>query len=101
MAVLAIFYGKGLSKEGYEALRKEVKWETDLAAGGVFHACAFDDQGDAHVADVWTSAEEMNAFVTNRLMPAMQKLNIPPPSVEVYPAYNVNVYPNAMQYLLK
>jgi hypothetical protein len=101
MAVLAIFYGKGLSKEKYEGLRSEVKWETDLAAGGVFHACGFDEHGDAHVADVWASAEEMNAFIATRLMPAMQKLNIPPPSVEVYPVYNANAYPGVNKYLLK
>ena len=43
----------------------------------------------------------MNEFVTTRLMPAMQKLGIPAPSVSVFPVHNVNVYPAATRYLLK
>jgi hypothetical protein len=101
MAVLAIFTGVGITKQMYDALRPEVKWETELAPGGLLHACAFDDAGDLHVADVWESAEAMNEFVSTRLMPAMQKLGIPAPSVSVFPVHNVNVYPAATKYLLK
>ncbi len=50
MAILAIFYGRGITKAMYEALRKEVKWEQQLATGGVFHAAGFDESGDLHVA---------------------------------------------------
>ena len=101
MAVLAIFTGSGITKQMYEALRPEVKWETKLAPGGLVHACAFDKKGDLHVADVWESVETMNEFVNSRLVPAMKKLGIPPPAVSVFPVHNVNVYPAAKKFLLK
>ena len=84
MAILAIFTGKGFSKEKYEALRPEVNWEHDKPVGGVFHAASFDEEDNIHVADVWESEEAMNNFVQSRLMPAFQKLNIPQPSVDIY-----------------
>jgi hypothetical protein len=101
MAVLAIFTGKGFTKQMYEALRSEVKWETSLAPGGLVHACGFDEAGNLHVADVWESEERMNHFVSTRLLPGFQKLGIPVPEVSVFPAYNINLYPDAKQFLLK
>lgn len=101
MAILVIFTGKGLTKEMYEGLRKEVRWEQNLPIGGIFHAASFDEKGDGHVADVWASVDDMNKFVSSRLIPAMQKLNIPVPAVEVYPAYNINAYPSVDQFKLK
>jgi hypothetical protein len=91
MAILAIFTG-AITKSQYESLRKEVDWEGNHAPGGVFHAAGFDQSGGIHVADVWDSADAMNAFVEQRLMPAMKKLGISPPDVAVYPAHNVNAY---------
>jgi hypothetical protein len=101
MAVLAIFTGKGFTKQMYEALRSEVKWETELAPGGLLHACGFDEAGDLHVADVWDSEDRMNEFVRQRLIPGFQKLGIPIPEVSVFPAHNVNVYPEAKRFALK
>ena len=91
MAVLVIFTGN-INKSQYEALRREVNWEKQQPQGGVFHAASFDDSGHIHVADIWESAEAMNAFVEQRLAPAMQKLQISPPNVEVYPTHNINAY---------
>ena len=91
MAVLALFTGK-LTKAEYDTLRKEVDWENRHPAGGIFHAASFDDQGQIHVADVWASAEDLNAFAQNLLMPAFAKHNIAPPSVVVYPAHRVIAY---------
>jgi hypothetical protein len=101
MAVLAIFTGKGFTKQMYEALRPEVKWETQLAPGGLFHAAGFDQDGNLHVADVWNSEDEMNAFVGSRLIPGFQKLGIPIPEVSIFPVHNMNVYPDAKKFLLK
>lgn len=101
MAVLAIFTGNGITKQMYEAMRPEVKWETNRPAGGLLHTCGFDEGGNLHVADVWESVETMNAYVNTRLMPVMKKLGIPPPAVSVFPAFNINVYPAAQKFLLK
>ena len=101
MALLAIFKGKGFTKDMYEALRPEVKWETNVAPGTISHACAFDAAGDILVVDLWESEEQMNAFVGTRLVPAFQKLGIPMPEVTVLPAHEINVFPGASQYATK
>ena len=98
MAILAIFTGKGITRDMYEALRKEVNWEGDQPAGGIFHAMGLDEEGHLHVADVWASPEQMDAFVQQRLLPGMQKHNVPPPDVAVYPLYNANAYKAIEQY---
>ena len=97
MAVLAIFTGN-ISKSQYEALRKEVNWEKQQPEGGVFHAASFDDSGNIHVADIWESAEAMDTFVEKRLISAMQKLQIAPPDVVVFPVHNINAYKSIEKY---
>jgi hypothetical protein len=97
MPVLAIFTGK-LTKAQYDILRNEVDWENKHPAGGIFHAASFDDQGNVHVADVWASADDMNAFAQNHLMPAFAKHNITPPSVAVYPTHKVLAYGAVKQF---
>jgi len=97
MPILAIFTGN-VTKDDYDALRKEVDWENSWAPGAIIHVASVDDGGLVHVADVWESAEKMNAFVEQRLMPAFQKLNLSPPNVEVYPTHNVNVHSSVSEY---
>jgi hypothetical protein len=101
MPVLAIFTNPAITKGHYEALRKEVAWETKPAPGGIFHAASFDDQGGIHVADVWESGDALNQFVSSRLMPAMQKLGIPAPAVAVYPLHNANAYEAVTRFVVK
>jgi len=96
MAVLAIFTGP-ITKDQYEKLRKIVDWEGKRPAGAVFHAASFDETGNAHVADVWESAEALDAFVGQRLMPAFQQMGFTPPQVEVYPAHNVNAFTETIE----
>jgi hypothetical protein len=100
MAVLAIFTGNGFTKELYESLLTEVKWESNPAPGAMVHACGFDEAGVLHVADVWESVEEMNDFVGTRLMPGLVRLGIPAPSVSVFPLHNLNVFPAARKHQL-
>ena len=91
MAVLAIFAG-AISRSQYDTLRFTVDWRSDQPAGGVLHAAAFDDAGHLHVADVWESAEALNAFVSERLLPAFQSLKIHPPEVAIYPLHILQAY---------
>src|SRR6185295_1761205 len=92
MAILALFSSPTMTKEQYDALRREIGWEASPAPGGIIHIAGFGDQGGIHVADVWESAEALNQFVASRLMPAMQKMNATAPSVEVYPVHNANAF---------
>jgi hypothetical protein len=101
MAILAIFHAVGATADMYQALRREVAWETQHPVGGMFHAAAVDEQGDVRVADVWESAEALQAFVEQRLMPAMIKLGVPPPQVSVYPTLNINALPAIEPHILR
>lgn len=84
MAILAIFKGNNITKQMYESLRKEVDWEHKHPTGVILHAAAFDDSGiNIRVADVWESAEDLNRFVNERLMPVLQEAKVPGPEVEI------------------
>ncbi len=101
MAILALVTGK-MTQDQYEALRREVDWESKQPPGAMFHAASFDDLGNVHAADVWASPGEMARFLTERLEPAMKKLGIQPPSVvEVYPCHSVTAYPTLDKHLLQ
>jgi hypothetical protein len=92
MAILAIVTGRGVTAAMYDALRKQVNWEADHPAGGVFHAAGLDANGDLHVADVWDSQAAFEAFVSGRLGPAFGKLGIPPPTHETFELHNATAY---------
>ena len=92
MAIIAIFTGKGFTKDMYEKLRQEVGWETKPIDGWMIHAVRFDESGVLHMINIWESKEKMKEGFIKRLMPIMQKIGIPEPEVEIYPAYNVNVF---------
>ena len=101
MAILAIFSAPNFSREQYDSLRKEVNWEGNKPTGALFHVASFDDSGGIKVADVWNSKEELDTFVGSRLLPAMQKANVPAPKVEVYDAHNINAFPSLDRHRLK
>jgi hypothetical protein len=102
MAILALFRGNNLTKQMYDSLLKEVGWERNQPPGSIFHAAAFDNSGNnIHVADVWESEEDLNKFVKEKLMPAMQKLNFPVPQTEVFQIHNVNAFPGIEKYRIK
>ena len=92
MAIIAIFTGNGFTKDMYERLRQEVGWETEPIDGWIMHAVRFDETGELHMINIWESTEKMEEGFVSRLMSVMQRIGIPAPRVEVYPAYNVNVF---------
>ena len=92
MAIIAIFKGKGFTKDMYERLRQEVGWETEPIDGWMMHAVRFDESGELHMINIWESTEKMEEGFVSRLMSVMQRIGIPAPQVEVYPAHNVNVF---------
>ena len=97
MAILAFFTGT-ISKNEYEMIRREIDWEHNPPAGVLFHAASWDEAGQAHVADVWESPEQMNDFAQNKLIPAFVRNKIQPPSVAVYPLYNLDAYKGLAKY---
>ena len=97
MPVLAIFTG-AISQSQYDTLRFTVDWRSDQPYGGILHASAFDEAGRLHVADVWESAEALNTFVLERLMPAFRSLKIDPPEVAIYPLHLLQAYDAIARY---
>jgi hypothetical protein len=94
MTILAIFKANGITKEMYEALRKEVDWEHQQPDGIVLHAAAFDKSGSNFcVADIWESEEHLNNYVSSKLLPVMKKINMPMPEGEIFQIHNVNANP--------
>ena len=89
--IMAIFTGKGFTKDMYDRLRKEVNWETERIDGWMVHAVRFDESGDLQMINIWESREKMSAAFASRLGPVMRKIGIPAPQAEVFTAYNVNV----------
>ena len=87
MAVVMIMEWDGVTVEQYEAARKLVNWEGDVAPGGLFHVAAVTERG-LRVTDVWDSAEAFQTFVERRLMPGVKQLGIEgEPKVEIYPVH--------------
>lgn len=87
MAIVMDMSWKGVTREQYEATRRIVRWDTDIAPGGLAHVSWFD--GDAlRVVDLWESAEQFQAFVEQRLMPGVQQVGIETqPEVRIFPAH--------------
>jgi hypothetical protein len=89
MAVMMIMSWQGVSLEQYEDAKKVVRWEEDPAVGGILHATAHDGNG-LRITDVWETPEAFQAFVDDRLMPAVQELGFPgQPDVEIYPLHDL------------
>lgn len=97
MAILAIINADGVSKEIYEQLRKEVNWEGNPPPGGMFHVSGFGNKG-GRVVDIWSSEQDFNNFISTRLMPALQKRNIPRPQAEIIQVHNINLFPGLEKY---
>ena len=99
MAILAIFTSDEITVDQYEQVRREVNWEHNHPPGAMFHAAGFGAKG-FRVADVWASQGEMDNFLQERLAPVLEKLNIRPPSVEVFPLQNINAFPTLRTHAL-
>ena len=92
MAIIAIFRGKGFTKEMYDKLRKEVAWETNKIDGWITHAVGFDESGELHMVNIWESKDKMSEAFSTRLSPVMQKLGIPAPYAEIYPVHKIDIF---------
>jgi hypothetical protein len=84
-----LMHWPGVTKEQYEQIRGDVKWETDRPAGAKFHTAWFAGDG-LHVFDLWDSAENFQSFVNSRLGPATQRIGIQgQPTVDLSEAHAI------------
>ena len=75
MATVMLMHWPEVTKEQYEQVRKDVRWETDVPAGAKFHTAWFADDG-LHVFDLWDSPQQFQNFVDTRLGPTTQRIGI-------------------------
>lgn len=69
-------------------------WETNVPKGAQLHVATFADDG-LHVLDIWDSAEDFQAFLEKRLMPAVQEIGIQgQPVVSISPLHATFNTPN-------
>lgn len=102
MAILSILMAENITKDMYESLRQQVDWEHKHPAGLILHSAAFDATGKIiRVADIWESEDELNNFVSDRLMPVMQKAGVSVPKVEVFQINDVSTYPGIERYKVR
>ena len=89
MSIVMSMKWDGVTPEQYDAVRDAVRWETEAPAGGEFHVAWFEGS-TMRVVDVWSSAEEFDTFVNDRLMPGVAQVGIEgQPEVEIQPAHRV------------
>lgn len=75
MATIMLMHWPEVTKELYEAARKEVDWEGNQPPGGKLHVSWFGKDG-LHVMDLWQSPQDFQRFVETRLAPVVQRLGI-------------------------
>lgn len=100
MPLLAIFTAPALHIDQYEALRKEIGWESQHPPGLMLHSAGFGQDG-ARVVDIWASEGELHRFFQDRVTPALEKLGIALPTMEQIPLHNLNAYPTLSSHQLR
>ncbi|MFD9597326.1 hypothetical protein ACFWA9_31865 [Kitasatospora sp. NPDC059973] len=93
MAVVMSMLWADATPEQYDTVRDAVDWEQVPGAGGQLHVAWFDARG-LHVTDVWESREAFEAFMAQRLTPAIAKAGISgAPEVSFAPLHRRYVAP--------
>ena len=76
MAIVMRMTWSGITPKQYDEVRRLANWVGNPAPGGDMHVASFDADGVMHCTDVWDSAEELNAFLEQRIFPAVATLGI-------------------------
>ena len=84
MAVVVHVVLAGMSRDQYDAVRKETGWLERAPTGGLSHITWWEG-GDCHNLDAWESEAAFGAFGEQRLGPALAKLGL---AFEVSPSFH-------------
>ena len=89
MAVVMSMHWPGTSLDQYERVRKDVKWETSVPKGAMFHVAWMAEDG-FRVIDIWESEGDFQRFNEARLGPAIQRHGLQgTPTVTFSPAHAI------------
>ena len=75
MATVMQMHWPEVTREQYEAARREVNWEGDVPKGAKFHVSWFAEDG-LHVLDLWDSPVDFQNFAATRLQEGVAKIGI-------------------------
>jgi hypothetical protein len=85
--IVMIMKWDGITTDQYDEVRQAVNWEGNHPKGGVIHI-ATHDGNNLRVTDVWESADDLNTFINERLMPGVHQVGVESqPQVEIYPLH--------------
>ncbi len=89
MAVIAEVTLRGITREQYDAVRKETGWLERAPDGGLAHLTWWEGE-DCHNLDAWESEAAFDTFGEQRLGPAMAALGLDlHPEVTLHPAHEI------------
>ncbi len=90
MAVLMVIEWEGVTTEDYDRVNEAmgISGGADAPDGLIQHVCAVTDDGQVVIADLWESADKLQAFAETRLGPAIAQLGLPESEPQVMPVHN-------------
>jgi hypothetical protein len=89
MAIVIALRWDGKTATDYDAVMRELDFESDPARGAIVHLCCATDEG-LRICDVWESEEQWNRFLGERLQPAIARTGLEGmPEVETAELYNL------------
>jgi hypothetical protein len=84
-----LMHWREATPEQYDRTRELVRWDRETPSGAKLHVSGFGDDG-LHVVDIWESEQAFNAFMEQRLGPAIAEVGIPgQPEVTFFPLHGV------------
>ena len=90
MAVVMQLHWDGISPPQYDQFRELVAWEQPTPPRPLFHVAWFAD-GSLNMFELWQTAEDFEAFLDHRFMPAAVRLHLPgEPTISLTAAHHVN-----------
>ena len=91
MAIVVVMQWPEVTRDQYEAVRKDIDWVANPPEGGLMHVAGFGETG-FRVVDLWSSPEHFQKFVDAKLTPSVAKIGVKSqPEVAVFPADYVDV----------
>lgn len=91
MAVCFIIEPSDVNVETYERVRAEVRMDANSPSGLIMHCAGAAGDGTWRVVEVWESAAEQQAFLQERLAPALQKVGVKQPKITVVELHQLNL----------
>lgn len=75
MPIALLISWHGVTRDRYDAVRNLVDWEGNIPERELAHLATVDLDG-MRIVDLWETEEAFDAFLENRLKPAVERLGI-------------------------